>query len=202
MNIPGEPEGIGTVLMAATVAGDAWNGTGDIQVKIVEAVRLQAGTEIILEDDNSGPETVTVAVQLSNELFEVTPALANNYSTGQNAFMTYPAQPYFEGPPLGVSGKDTPYTPENNVDYSNTDEGVDIGHDAQELFCDRSGFRVSVAEGLHKTWDGLMVRRIDWEPRHPKDFERMRSRPEGTGSSRPEQADTFIVDAVDPADYP
>lgn len=59
--------------------------------------------------------------------------------------------------------------------------------------CDRTGFKVPVGE-LAKEWNGGMVRRESWEPRHPQDF--VRGRPErAKGSPRPEQADTFIADA-------
>jgi len=61
------------------------------------------------------------------------------------------------------------------------------------LICDLTGFRVSVDEGLHKTWDGLMVRRESYYSRHPQDFVRGRS-DDQRGSPRPEQDDRFISD--------
>ena len=60
------------------------------------------------------------------------------------------------------------------------------------LICQRSGFRVSVEEGLMQTWDGLWVRKEDWEPRHPQDFVRSRPETNQRGSVSPEQPDSFI----------
>jgi hypothetical protein len=37
--------------------------------------------------------------------------------------------------------------------------------------CDRSGFKVHASE-TRREWNGLIVRKQDWEPRHPQDFVR------------------------------
>ena len=61
------------------------------------------------------------------------------------------------------------------------------------LICERTGFRVSVKEGLRREWTGAMVRKQSWEARHPQDF--VRSKMESQkGSERPEQTDRFISD--------
>lgn len=69
------------------------------------------------------------------------------------------------------------------------------------LVCDRTGFMVTVEEGLKKEWTGAMVRKESYEPRHPQDF--VRARPERTvGSPRPEQPDLFLdYDSVTPDSY-
>ena len=60
------------------------------------------------------------------------------------------------------------------------------------LICERTGFRVPVDEGLVREWDGKMVRRQSWEPRHPQDF--VRGVAENLkGSERPEQTDRFLT---------
>ena len=44
------------------------------------------------------------------------------------------------------------------------------------LICERTGFRVSVSEGLKEEWDGRKVRKKSLEPRNAQDF--VRARPE------------------------
>lgn len=80
-----------------------------------------------------------------------------------------------------------PTDPEDGPQNTNT---ASVGSNYE--ICDRSGFRVPVGE-LVKEWNGLMVRRKDWEPRHPQDFVRGRTETH-KGSPRPEQVDTFIAD--------
>lgn len=63
------------------------------------------------------------------------------------------------------------------------------------LVCQRSGFRVSVEEGLKRTWDGLFVRQEDWEPRHPQSFVRARAEKQ-RGSYSPEPEDIFVSNPV------
>lgn len=67
---------------------------------------------------------------------------------------------------------------------------------SEYLICQRSGFRVSLAEGLKKTWDGLWVRAEDWEARHPQDFVRGRPERGNKGSVSPEPPDQFLVDSI------
>ena len=42
-------------------------------------------------------------------------------------------------------------------------------HGDANAHCDRSGFKVKHSE-LRPEWNGLMVRKEDWEARHPQDF--------------------------------
>lgn len=58
--------------------------------------------------------------------------------------------------------------------------------------CDRTGFKVEPGT-LIKEWNGLLVRRQSWEPRHAQDFVRGRAE-NAKGSPRPEQPDAFIAD--------
>ena len=60
------------------------------------------------------------------------------------------------------------------------------------LICDRTGFRVSVKEGLVREWDGKMVRRASFERRNSQDFVRALSEVQ-SGSTRPEQTDRFLA---------
>lgn len=61
------------------------------------------------------------------------------------------------------------------------------------LICDRTGYKVTVDEGLVKEWTGNKVRSKSYEERHPQDF--VKVRPEKLkGSPRPEQTDRFVTD--------
>jgi hypothetical protein len=53
--------------------------------------------------------------------------------------------------------------------------------------CDRCGFEFK-AEELRKDWQGLMVCREDWEPRHEQDFIRTRTEKLVPPWTRPETA--------------
>lgn len=57
--------------------------------------------------------------------------------------------------------------------------------------CDVCGKEV-YASSLRKRWDGFMVCRKDWEPRHPQDFVRGSVDTQVPSWTRPEPADTFI----------
>lgn len=58
--------------------------------------------------------------------------------------------------------------------------------------CDRSGFKVK-ASRTQKEWNGLIVRREDWEPRHPQDYVRGVRDQQSVREARPEPvADTFV----------
>lgn len=62
-----------------------------------------------------------------------------------------------------------------------------------DLVCERTGFVVSVSEGLKKEWTGRLVRQSSWEPRHQQDF--VRAMPEHQrGSPAPERQDQFVED--------
>jgi len=93
------------------------------------------------------------------------------------------------------TGTDTPYDPAalHNFDSTTLDSDQEIGFSDQYLICDRSGFRITVAEGLRETWDKLKVRVESWERRQPLDFVRTKSESNQKGSSRPEQDDVFLA---------
>lgn len=63
------------------------------------------------------------------------------------------------------------------------------------IICDRCGFKVLRSQA-RKTWDGLIVCRKDWEPRHPQDFVKARSDRQAVRDPRPEQTDSFISTAI------
>lgn len=56
---------------------------------------------------------------------------------------------------------------------------------------DRSGFKVRASQTALQ-WDGLMVRRSEFEERHPQDFVRGRKDRQSVPDPRPESANTFI----------
>lgn len=69
-------------------------------------------------------------------------------------------------------------------------------HGSWNAVCDRCGFEFKMHQ-LRKDWQGLMVCREDWEPRHPQDF--LRTRPErgGVPISRPEPEDINRLSTCD-----
>ena len=74
-----------------------------------------------------------------------------------------------------------------SITNSNATTSVPVNY----LICSRTGFRVSVKEGLVKDGYGEMVRKESADSRHPQDM--VRSRPERQqGSIRPEPEDNFI----------
>lgn len=56
--------------------------------------------------------------------------------------------------------------------------------------CDRCGFRFKSTQ-LRKEWQGLMVCKECWEPRHPQDFVRVPHEEITPPWTRPEGTDTF-----------
>lgn len=54
------------------------------------------------------------------------------------------------------------------------------------VICDRTGFKVKRSE-CRRTWDGFLVRKEDWEPRHPMDFLKPRPERQRVRDARPEQ---------------
>ena len=63
---------------------------------------------------------------------------------------------------------------------------------AWNSICDVCGFKYKAFQ-LRKRWDGLMVCKDDWEPRHPQDLIKIPKEDVSVPWSRPEQADTFIA---------
>jgi hypothetical protein len=62
------------------------------------------------------------------------------------------------------------------------------------LICDRTGFKVSVSDGLKKEWTGRTVRASSYESRHPLDFMRPNTSEGQKGSEAPEGTDEYISD--------
>lgn len=60
------------------------------------------------------------------------------------------------------------------------------------LICDVCGKKIKASESLHR-WDGYVVCKEDWEPRHSLDFIRARADKISVPFSRPEADDAFIV---------
>ena len=56
---------------------------------------------------------------------------------------------------------------------------------------DRSGFKVRSSDTAQE-WTGLIVRKKDWEPRHPQDFVRGRPDHQNVPKPRPEPPPIFI----------
>jgi hypothetical protein len=69
-------------------------------------------------------------------------------------------------------------------------------HGSWNAVCDRCGFEFKMYQ-LRKDWQGLMVCREDWEPRHEQDFIRTRPERGGVPISRPEPEDINILTACD-----
>lgn len=57
--------------------------------------------------------------------------------------------------------------------------------------CDRCGFEYHSFQ-LRKEWNGLMVCRFCWEPKHPQLFVKAKTDKQTPPWTRPEQADVFI----------
>ena len=58
--------------------------------------------------------------------------------------------------------------------------------------CDSCGFKFKASE-LQKRWDGFMVCKKDWEPRHIAEFIKAPRPAAPIPWSRPEPADTFVT---------
>jgi hypothetical protein len=68
--------------------------------------------------------------------------------------------------------------------------------------CDRCSFKFKASE-LRREWDGLMVCKECWEPRHPQDFVRGVQDAKALPFTRPEAPDVFIEPGdVTADDYP
>lgn len=66
-------------------------------------------------------------------------------------------------------------------------------HGDNNVICDVCGFKVKASQ-TRRRWDGLVVCREDWEPRHPQDFVRGRRDRQVPAVIRPEPADKFLTD--------
>ena len=98
------------------------------------------------------------------------------------------------GLPSNPQGAD-PFTRADDDNFTATtlEAEQEIGFPDNYLICDRSGFRISVSEGLKETWDKLKVRAQSWEKRQPLDFVRTKAESNQKGSARPEQDDVFLT---------
>jgi hypothetical protein len=61
--------------------------------------------------------------------------------------------------------------------------------------CDRCGAKFKATD-LLETWDGLMVCRRDWEPRHPQDYVRARKESAALPWVRPPSEGTYVIIAL------
>lgn len=64
------------------------------------------------------------------------------------------------------------------------------GQGDYRVICDRTGFKVWASD-TRLEWNGLRVRKQDWEPRHPQDFVRGRRDRQIVADARPEATDSF-----------
>lgn len=64
-------------------------------------------------------------------------------------------------------------------------------HGDHNVICDYSGFKVKRSE-TRLTWNGFLVRKDLWEPRHPQDFLKSRKDKQSVSIARPEKADYFL----------
>lgn len=60
------------------------------------------------------------------------------------------------------------------------------------VICELSGFQCWSDE-VRETWDGKIVHKDFWEPRHPQDFVRGKADKQSVSPSRPPTADVFIT---------
>ena len=58
--------------------------------------------------------------------------------------------------------------------------------------CDVCGFQFKASE-MRKRWDGAMVCKDDWEPRHPQELRRALRDSDSVPWTRPRPADVFIL---------
>lgn len=78
--------------------------------------------------------------------------------------------------------------------------GTKYKHCDYNVVCDYSGFEFKRSECRY-TWDGLLVYKKYWEPRHPQDYVKSRGDKQTVPDSRPEAADRFLTtNEVQPGD--
>jgi hypothetical protein len=59
------------------------------------------------------------------------------------------------------------------------------------VICDHSGFKIRRSES-RKMWNGLIVHKRFWEPRHPLDTIRSKADKQTVPDPRPEASDRFL----------
>ena len=62
---------------------------------------------------------------------------------------------------------------------------------AHNVICDRTGFKIKSTHA-RKEWNGRLVRRESWEPRHPQDLIEARQEAPGVRDARPRPDDYFV----------
>lgn len=65
-------------------------------------------------------------------------------------------------------------------------------HGDHNVICDYSGFKFKRSECRY-TWDGFLVNKRFWEPRHPQDFVKVRGEQQSVPDTRPEESDNFLT---------
>lgn len=66
-------------------------------------------------------------------------------------------------------------------------------HGDHKVICDRSGFECLRSE-CRLEWNGKLVRKDFWEPRHPQDIIRPRREDISVPDARPERPDPPLLD--------
>jgi len=61
------------------------------------------------------------------------------------------------------------------------------------IICERTGFKIRASDAMRE-WNGAIVRKQSYEPRHPQDFVRGRKDDTRPELVRPEQTDYFLSD--------
>lgn len=69
------------------------------------------------------------------------------------------------------------------------------------VICDVCGWKFKNKE-LRKRWDGAMVCKADWEPRHPQDLIRTPKDDQSVPYARPESDDVFVTVTDNSAAFP
>lgn len=59
------------------------------------------------------------------------------------------------------------------------------------VICEMSGFKIRRSDS-RKMWNGLVVHKRFWEPRHPLDMIRSKSDKQSVPDPRPEPEDVFV----------
>lgn len=70
-------------------------------------------------------------------------------------------------------------------------EPVRYKHGDWYVICDRTGFKIKASEA-RREWNGLLVHKSVWEPRHPQDFVKGTRDVQSPPFTRGESTDTFV----------
>lgn len=69
------------------------------------------------------------------------------------------------------------------------------------VICDVCGWKYKNHE-LRKRWDGAMVCKKDWEPRHPQDLIKIPKDDQSVPYARPEASDQFVTVTDNSGSFP